>query len=70
MDRELNLGKTCTNIIKKFLSRDVATQCTASKKIDGKKLIKTTRFMESILGNTQTLNNVHIFYFYVVVIYL
>jgi len=42
--------KTIVNILKKFLSRDLALQFTAQKLCPGKKIMKGTSFCKFIIG--------------------
>lgn len=50
LDRESVLSKSLTNILKKYLSRDLAMKYTTVRQMPGKTIIKGTLFFDSILG--------------------
>ena len=50
-DRELNVTKSLTKILKKYLSRNVVIKYTAKKKVPGKRIMQETYFYECISGN-------------------
>jgi len=50
VDRQLNISKSVTNIIKKLMIRELALICTAQKKIDGKIVLKKTPLYDCIIG--------------------
>lgn len=61
IDRERNLMKFCTSVLKKYLARDVAMTFTAARQIKDKTLFRSTTFCEIIIGMeitnyTNTLN--------------
>ncbi|XP_011687757.1 PREDICTED: uncharacterized protein LOC105449965 [Wasmannia auropunctata] len=50
VDRQLNINKSVTNIIKKLMTRELALICTAQKKIDTKIVLKETPICNCIIG--------------------
>jgi len=55
VDRQLNISKSVTNIIKKLMIRELALICTAQKKIDGKIVLKETPLCDCIIGKKMQL---------------
>ena len=50
LDRENVLTKSVTNILRKFMSRDIALRFTAVKQSLGKLILKDTYFAECLKG--------------------
>ncbi|XP_071572094.1 uncharacterized protein [Temnothorax nylanderi] len=48
-DRHNNVTRSVTNMIKKYLSRELALQCTAQKQVEGKMVLKNTLFCNAII---------------------
>ncbi|XP_071579281.1 uncharacterized protein [Temnothorax nylanderi] len=49
VDRQLNISKSVTNIMKKLVTRELALICTAQKKIDAKIVLKDTPICDCII---------------------
>lgn len=63
-DKQKNVSKTITNILKKCMSRELALRFTAQKQCAGKIILKGTRFSKRILGKNN-LHNIYLVYIYI-----
>lgn len=50
LDVSKNLTKTVSNIFKKLMTREIVLNFTATRQVTGKRLIKTSKLFECLLG--------------------
>lgn len=51
MDTDNVLSRTITNILRRYLSRDIAMSYTGTKQTKGKEVFKDTYFSKKMFGN-------------------